>query len=109
MPAATDDVGLVLAAGVRKPPKEETAGEGLERYRLRYRDLSAAGEAVACARGGRGERRATLAVTIARKTVEVGWADFLQVWLVCLSLWASSIGAGRRPAQRAGECADARR
>ena len=56
MPAATDDVRLVLAAGVRKPPREETAGEGLERYRLRYGDLSAAGEVVGCTRGGRGER-----------------------------------------------------
>jgi len=36
MPAATDDVRLVLAAGVRKPPREETAGEGLERYGLRF-------------------------------------------------------------------------
>lgn len=56
MPAATDDVRLVLAAGVRKPPREETAGEGLERYGLRYGDLSAAGEVVGCTRGGRGER-----------------------------------------------------
>jgi hypothetical protein len=31
MPAATDVVGRALAAGVRKPPREETAGEGLER------------------------------------------------------------------------------
>ena len=54
--AATDDVRLVLAAGVRKPPREETAGEGLERYGLRYGDLSAAGEVVGCTRGGRGER-----------------------------------------------------
>ena len=66
MPAATDDVRLVLAAGVRKPPREETAGDGLERYGLRYGDLSAAGEAVGCARGGRGKRGATLAVTRAR-------------------------------------------
>jgi len=56
MPAATDDVRLVQAAGVRKPPREETAREGLERYGLRYGDLGGAGEAVGCARGGRGER-----------------------------------------------------
>ncbi len=35
---------------------KETAGEGLERYGLRYGDLSAAGEAVACARGDGGGR-----------------------------------------------------
>jgi hypothetical protein len=34
MPAAADDVRLVLVAGARKPPRVETAGEGLERYRL---------------------------------------------------------------------------
>jgi len=56
MPAAMNVVLGALAAGVRKPPREETAGEGLERYGLRYGDLSAADEAVACARGGRRER-----------------------------------------------------
>lgn len=56
MPAATDEVRRSLAAGVRKPPVEETAGAGLERCGLRYGELSAAAEAVACGRGGRGER-----------------------------------------------------
>ena len=56
MPAALMTCGLCLAAGVRNPPREETAGEGLERYGLRYGDLSAAGAAAACGRGGRGER-----------------------------------------------------
>jgi hypothetical protein len=32
------------AAGVGKPPREETAGEGLERFGLRYGDLSAAAD-----------------------------------------------------------------
>ena len=47
--------GVRLAAGVRKPPREETAGEGLERYGLGYGDLSAAVEAADRGRGGRRE------------------------------------------------------
>ena len=46
MPAATDDEWRALAAGVRKPPREETAGAGFGRCGVRYGDLSAAGEAL---------------------------------------------------------------
>ncbi len=56
MPAATDSVRACAGGRRPNPPREETAGEGLERYGLRYGDLSAAGEAVGCTRGGRGER-----------------------------------------------------
>lgn len=47
MPAATV-VRQALAAGVRKPPREETAGEGTcEPAAMRYGDLSAGDEVFA--------------------------------------------------------------
>jgi hypothetical protein len=35
------EVQRALRAGVRKPPREETAGDGVERFGARYGDLSA--------------------------------------------------------------------
>lgn len=56
MPAATADEWCALAAGVRKPPREETAGGGLQRCGLRYGDLNAGDEAAGRARCGCGKR-----------------------------------------------------
>jgi hypothetical protein len=48
MPAATKEVRRALAAGVRKPPREETAMEERWRCGLRYGDLSGAVDVQGC-------------------------------------------------------------
>ena len=46
-----DDGAAGSGAGVGKPPREETAGDGAKRFRVHYGDLIAAAEATEHWRG----------------------------------------------------------
>lgn len=89
-------------AGIRKPPREETALEGrkprlgnVERCGRRYGDLSAAGELSDLDRADATSCSTVERLTSERRMVSNSTSDDL--WRGA-DIWASSIVAGRKPA-----------